>query len=306
MNAKIVGTGNRPADGGICHQDLRLLTEDAVANRIVSKKQLSDVVTSYEIHAPLIAASAKPGQFVVVRPNDYAERIPLTISKADTEAGTITIIVQEVGRTTKELAALEVEKDVFDVAGPFGIPTEVENFGTVVCVGGGVGVAILKPVTAAMKEAGNEVIGIIGARDQSLIILEDEMRAATDVLHVTTDNGSYGRKGFVSDVLKEILDSGKKVDRVFAIGPLPMMKVISDLTKGYGVKTIVSLDPVMIDGTGMCGGCRVTVDGQTKFTCVDGPDFDAHLVDWDELRSRKRFYADEERAAVENMQGGQK
>ncbi|MDO8589540.1 MAG: sulfide/dihydroorotate dehydrogenase-like FAD/NAD-binding protein [Armatimonadota bacterium] len=270
-----------------------------MCNKVLRKEKLAETVTLLEIQAPLIAAASRAGQFVVVRPNERAERIPLTISDADKQNGTITVIFQEVGRTTKELGLIDEGDCVPDVAGPLGTPSEIENFGTVACVGGGVGIAFLRPIVAALKDAGNNVITILGARDKSLLILEDEMRRVSDELLITTDNGSYGVKGFVTDALRGILDSGRPVSAVFAIGPMPMMRAISDLTRPYKVKTIVSLDPIMIDGTGMCGGCRVTVGGVTRFTCVDGPDFDAHQVDWDELKNRKLAYYEEERLAME-------
>lgn len=266
---------------------------------VVRKERLSDTITLLELRAPAIAAKGRAGQFVIVRLNEKSERIPLTLSDWDIEKGTITIIFQHAGRSTHELALVEAGDEIRDVVGPLGVPTEIEKYGTVVCIGGGVGIAVMRPITKAMKDAGNEVIAIIGARDRSLLILEDEMRDASHELYVTTDNGSYGRKGFVSDVLKELIESGRKIDLVFAIGPVPMMRVISDLTKPYGLKTMVSLDSIMIDGTGMCGGCRVTVGGESKFTCVDGPDFDAHQVDWDELILRKRMYVEQEKQQME-------
>lgn len=278
---------------------LTLIGTDALSNKVLRKEKLAETVTLLEIESPLIAAAAKAGQFVVVRPNEYAERIPLTISDADPAKGSITIIVQTVGRTTTEIGLIEQGDSLPDVVGPLGTPTEIENFGNVVCIGGGVGIAFLRPIVAALRDAGNEVTTILGARDKSLLILEDEMRNISTSLLVTTDNGSHGVKGFVTTALHEIIDSGKQLGAVFAIGPMPMMRAVSELTRPYGIKTIVSLDPIMIDGTGMCGGCRVTVGGETKFTCVDGPDFDAHQVDWDELKSRKLAYAEEERLAHE-------
>ena len=256
-------------------------------------------MTSLEIEAPAIARKARAGQFIIVRLNETAERIPLTMANWDPEAGTITIIFQHAGRSTHELAAVEEGDEIRDIVGPLGTATEIENFGTVVCVGGGIGVAVLKPIAKAMKDAGNNVISIVGARDKSLILLEDEMREASSELFIATDNGSYGRKGFVSDVLMDLINEGRKIDLVFAIGPVPMMRVVSDLTKPYGLKTIVSLDSIMIDGTGMCGGCRVTIGGETKFTCVDGPDFDAHQVDWAELVMRKKMYTEQEKCQLD-------
>lgn len=290
-------------NGGACK--LSDLTPDQLRNTIVRKQKLSPVLTLFEINAPLIAASAKAGQFVVIWCGETSERIPLTISDWDAGKGTITIIFQEVGRGTSQLGAYEEGDDIPSMAGPLGKPTEIENYGTAVVIGGGVGTAIARPVAAALKNAGNELITIVGAREKSLIILEDEMRAISDEYIITTDDGSYGRKGLVTDALKDLLDS-RKIDIVVAIGPLPMMRFVAKTTEPYGVKTIVSLDPIMIDGTGMCGGCRVTVGGKTMFTCVDGPDFDAHQVDWDELKARKSFYFDQEKTARETAAGGAK
>lgn len=277
--------------GELCN--LAGLTPDSVKNTVVRKEKLSPVLTLFEIRAPLIARSAQAGQFVIVWTGEHGERLPLTISDQDPASGTITLIFQEVGRGTIELGRYDVGDNIPSLAGPLGKPTDVENYGTAVVIGGGVGTAIARPVAAALKKAGNELITIIGAREQSLIILENEMKAISDKLIVTTDDGSYGRKGLVTEPLKELLDS-KKIDIVVAIGPMPMMRAVAKTTEPYGVKTIVSLDPIMIDGTGMCGGCRITVGGKTMFTCVDGPDFDAHQVDWDELRSRKAFYFEQE------------
>ncbi len=274
------------------------LTPDDLRNTIVRKEKLSPVLTLFEIRAPLISRAVKPGQFVMVWTGEHGERIPLTVSDWDPEKGTITLIFQEVGRGTIELGRLNEGDDIASLSGPLGRPTEIKNYGTAVVIGGGVGTAIARPVAAALKKAGNRLITIIGAREKSLVILEDEMRAFSDELIVTTDDGSHGRKGVVTDPLKELLES-RKIDIVFAIGPMIMMMFVAKTTEPYGVKTIVSLDPIMIDGTGMCGGCRVTVGGKTMFTCVDGPDFDAHQVDWDELKARKSFYFDQEQAQKE-------
>ncbi len=272
--------------------------------KVVKKTRIADVVTLLEIEAPALAKKARAGQFVIVRLNEKSERIPLTLANWDAAAGTITIIFQHAGRSTHELADVQEGGEIRDVVGPLGTATEIENYGTVVCVGGGIGVAVLKPIAKALKEAGNTVISIIGARDKSLIILEDEMREASSELFITTDNGSYGRQGFVSNVLTDLIAEGRKIDLVFAIGPVPMMRVVADLTKQHGLRTVVSLDSVMIDGTGMCGGCRVTVGGETKFTCVDGPDFDAHQVDWAELVMRKKTYAHQEKCQLDAYKGG--
>ncbi|MCX8052324.1 MAG: sulfide/dihydroorotate dehydrogenase-like FAD/NAD-binding protein [Armatimonadetes bacterium] len=271
------------------------LTPDDLRNTIVRKEKLSPVLTLFEINAPLISRAVKPGQFVMVWTGEHGERIPLTVSDWNSEKGTVTLIFQEVGRGTIELGKLNEGDVIPSLSGPLGKPTEIDNYGNAVVIGGGVGTAIARPVAAALKKAGNYLITIIGAREKSLVILENEMRAFSDELIVTTDDGSYGRKGVVTDPLKELL-SERKIDFVFAVGPMIMMKFVADTTKPYGVKTIVSLDPIMIDGTGMCGGCRVTVGGKTMFTCVDGPDFDGHQVDWEELGARKSFYFDQEQA----------
>jgi ferredoxin--NADP+ reductase len=280
-------------------RSLRELVEAGASNKVLRKEQLSDTIVLFELDNPLIARSAKAGQFVVVRPNPIGERIPLTISDTDPVKGTITIIFQVVGRTTIELSRIKQGECVPDVCGPLGMPTEIEKYGTVLCIGGGVGIAFLRPITKAMKKAGNTVVTILGARDKSLLILEDKMRELSDELLISTDDGSYGRHGLVTDVFKDLVDGGRKIDYVFAIGPMPMMRAVSEATRPYGIKTIVSLDPIMIDGTGMCGGCRVTVGGKTQFTCVDGPDFDGHEVDWAELRTRKAYYMSEEKTAKE-------
>ena len=275
------------------------LTQEDLRNTIARKEKLSPILTLLEVKAPLIAASARPGQFVMVWSGEKSERMPLTISSWDKQNGTITLVFQEVGQSTIELGRLEVGQDVPSISGPLGKPTDIEVYGTTVVIGGGVGTAIAYPVARALKQAGNKLIIIVGAREKSLILLEDSLRAISDEMYVTTDDGSYGRKGLVVDPLKELLDAGG-VDLVFAVGPLPMMRAVSNVTEPYGVKTLVSLDPIMIDGTGMCGGCRVTVGGKTQFVCVDGPDFDAHQVDWDELRARKSFYFEQERGAKES------
>ncbi|MCK9393060.1 MAG: sulfide/dihydroorotate dehydrogenase-like FAD/NAD-binding protein [Syntrophales bacterium] len=271
---------------------------------IVSKENLSDSVVRMDILAPEIARKRKAGQFVILKVNEQGERIPLTIVDSDGENGTITIIFQIVGKTTALMAALNIGDDIQDVQGPLGNPTEIENFGHVVCIGGGVGVGVIYPITKALKEAGNRVTSIIGARTQSLIILEEEMKAASNELIVTTDDGSYGVHGFVSNVLQKIIDGGEKIDRVYAIGPVPMMKAIANLTRPYGIKTIVSLNAIMVDATGMCGACRVSVGGKTKFTCVDGPEFDGHQVDFDLLTNRLRMYCEQEGQSYERHRCG--
>jgi ferredoxin--NADP+ reductase len=262
--------------------------------KIRKKIELSPGVKLFVMEAPLIARKCLPGQFVILRIDEDGERVPLTIADFDREAGTITLIFQEVGNTTRQLGLLKEGDSLLDLAGPLGQATEIENFGTVVCVGGGIGVAPLYPIARAYKQAGNKVISIIGARNSDLLILEAEMKAVSDELIITTDDGSKGRKGLVIHPLKELLEN-QKVGRVMAIGPVIMMKSVSEVTRPFGVHTIVSLNPIMVDGTGMCGGCRVNVGNQNKFACVDGPEFDGHEVDFDGLMSRQRMYHDYER-----------
>lgn len=274
-------------------------TYGKTANRIVYAKALSNDVKLFEIASPYIAQKALPGQFVVIRHREEGERIPLTIADIDRTKGTITIIFQEVGKTTKDLGGLKEGGQLLDVLGPLGVPTEIERFGTVVCIGGGVGAAVIYPITKALKTAANRTIAIIGARTKELIILEDKFREITDELHMTTDDGSYGRKGFVTDELKSLIGQGCKIDRIWAIGPAVMMKAVADLTRPHGIKTIVSLNPIMIDGTGMCGGCRVQIGTETKFACVDGPEFDGHAVDFDLLMKRLSTYTREEKCALQ-------
>ncbi len=251
------------------------------------------------IHAPEIAAKRKAGQFVVIMTEEKGERIPLTIVDSDKDEGTLTIIFQVVGKTTMCLAAMKAGEKLFAVLGPLGRPTEMENFGTAVVVGGGVGIGVAYPIIKALKEAGNEVIAIIGARTKNILILEDEIREVCDRLIVSTDDGSYGIKGFVTNVLKELIDSGVTISRAFAIGPVVMMKFVCEVTRPYKIETIVSLNPIMVDATGMCGACRVAVGGETKFACVDGPEFDGHAVDFDLLMNRLRMYENEEKEARE-------
>jgi len=265
---------------------------------IIDIEKIAPHIKRVELKAPLIAKFAKAGQFVVLRIHDKGERIPLTIFKRDTEKGTIQLVFQEVGKTTFELGDCRAGDRIMDVVGPLGKPTPVEKYGTAVVVGGGVGTPIAYAVAAALKEAGNEVIGIAGFRNKEMVILEEDLKEVCDEFLVTTDDGSYVRKGFTTDVLKEIFDSGKKVDYVFAVGPPIMMKLIADLTRKDGIKTVVSLNPIMVDGTGMCGACRVSIRGEIKFACVDGPDFDAHEVDFDELMRRLTEYKDEEKEAL--------
>ncbi|MEE8415721.1 MAG: sulfide/dihydroorotate dehydrogenase-like FAD/NAD-binding protein [Desulfobacterales bacterium] len=268
--------------------------------KIVKREEMTGgTVILNEIAAPLIARKAKPGQFVILKANEDGERIPLTIADSDPEKGTITIIYMVVGKSTALFKTLAVGDGYQDIIGPLGKPTHLEKVGTVVCVGGGTGIAVLHPITRALKEIGNHVISIIGARTKDLLILENQMRKVSHDLRISTDDGSYGHHGFVTEVLKEILEN-EDVKQVVAIGPVPMMKFVSKITAEYHIPTLVSLNPIMVDGTGMCGGCRVSIDGKTKFACVDGPEFDGHKVDYDELMRRLQAYCDEETECYED------
>ena len=262
--------------------------------KIVCKKELNPSVTYMEIEAPFVARKAKAGQFIIFRIDERGERVPLTIAGYDREKGTVSIIFQKVGLSTNMLGQMNEGDYLLDFVGPLGKPTEVEGMKRVCVVGGGVGCAIAYPSAKAFKEAGVEVDVIVGFRNKDIVILEDEFKAASDNLYLMTDDGSYGEKGFVTVKLQELLESGREYDEVLAIGPIPMMKFVSKTTEPFGVKTIVSLNPIMIDGTGMCGGCRVTVGGKMKFACVDGPDFDGHEVDFDELMNRNAVYRAQE------------
>ena len=262
--------------------------------KIVRKKELNDAVTLMEIEAPFVAKKAKAGQFIIFRIDEQSERIPLTIAGFDREKGTVSIIFQKVGFSTKALGALNEGDYIRDFVGPLGKPTDVEGKKRVCVVGGGVGCAIALPAAVAFKEAGAEVDVIIGFRNKDIVILEDEFKANCDRFYLTTDDGTYGEKGLVTDKLKSLIDGGASYDLVIAIGPIIMMKFVCKTTEPYGIKTLVSLNPIMIDGTGMCGGCRVSVGGQVKFACVDGPDFDGHQVDFDELMTRNGAYRERE------------
>ncbi len=270
--------------------------------RIITKQALGPTITKYVIEAPFVARKRKAGNFVILRVMEGGERIPITIVDSDPKAGTITIIVQAIGKTTKLLATKNTGEFIQDVLGPLGNPTPIENHGAVACVGGGVGTAELLPIARALHAAGNTVYSIIGGRTKELAILEEEMKECSQEVFVTTDDGSYKRKGLVTDQLKDLLDArlpdgqgNYGIKAVYAIGPLPMMKAVANLTKQYGVHTLVSLNAIMVDGTGMCGGCRVSVGGEMKFACVDGPEFDAHKVDFDEMMMRNRTYVDMEK-----------
>lgn len=262
--------------------------------KIVRKKELNSAVTLMEIEAPFVAKKAKAGQFIIFRVDEQGERVPLTIAGYDREKGTVSIIFQKVGFSTNALGALNEGDYIQDFVGPLGKPTNTEGVKRVCVVGGGVGCAIALPSAVGFKEAGCEVDVIVGFRSKDIVILEDEFRACADNLYLMTDDGSYGEHGFVTVKLQQLLESGRQYDEVLAIGPIPMMKFVSKTTEPFGVKTIVSLNPIMVDGTGMCGGCRVTVGGETKFACVDGPDFDGHQVDFDELMARNAAYKERE------------
>jgi len=274
-------------------------------HKIFSATFIAPNIKRFTIHAPKIALKRKAGQFVIIRLNDNGERIPLTIVDSDSEKGTIDIIVQGIGKTTKELNTLQSGDYISDVVGPLGKPSHIENFsrrdgfpGTAVSIGGGVGTAIAYPTAVALKQAGNYTISIIGGRTKEFVILEDEMKKVCDEVFITTDDGSYGKHGFVTDQLKELIEN-RKVDFVLAIGPIPMMKAVADVTREKGIQTVVSLNPIMVDGTGMCGGCRALVDNKTVFVCVDGPEFDAQKVDFKTLMRRNQTYLSEEKESFE-------
>ncbi len=269
--------------------------------KILTKKILNPTVTLMEVDAPMIAKKAEPGQFIILRVDAEGERIPLTIADFDREKGTITIIFQIVGATTEKLNHLEQGEYIHDFVGPLGVPSHTEGLKKVAVVGGGVGCAIAYPIAKKLHHLGAEVHSIVGFRNKDLVILEDEFKAASDVMKLMTDDGSYGEKGLVTNALEELIKAGNQYDEVIAIGPLVMMKFVCKLTKEYGIKTVVSMNPIMIDGTGMCGGCRLTVGGETKFACVDGPDFDGHLVDFDEAMERGTMYKEFETAKREEV-----
>ena len=259
-------------------------------------------IKRFVIEAPRIARKHRPGQFVILRLYEAGERIPLTIERSDAERGTINICVQSAGKTTNLLNSFETGDHILDVVGPLGKPSEIENFGTVVVMGGGVGTAMAYPTAAALKKAGNRVISIVGARNKELVILEKEMAEVSDTLLLTTDDGSYAEKGFVTDKLRQLIKFGTRIDLVLAVGPIPMMKAVADVTRDAHIRTIVSLNPIMIDGTGMCGGCRVLIDSKSEFACVDGPEFDAHRVNFDVLVQRNAMYREAERKSMAGFQ----
>lgn len=267
--------------------------------QITEKRELSPSVFLMKVTAPRIAKKRKAGQFVILRVHEEGERFPLTIVDSDATAGTLTIVFQAVGKSTMLLAKLGVGDSILDLVGPLGKPTHVEKFGHVVCVGGGVGIACVYPIAKAMKQAGNRVTSLISARSKNILILEDEMRATSDELKIATDDGSYGFKGFPTQILQQMMDAGEKLDQVIAVGPTVMMRAVAEVTRPRKIMTVVSLNPIMVDGTGMCGGCRVSVGGETKFVCVDGPEFDGHQVDFALLMKRQKTYLDEEKKSIE-------
>ncbi|MEM2971214.1 MAG: sulfide/dihydroorotate dehydrogenase-like FAD/NAD-binding protein [Candidatus Bathyarchaeia archaeon] len=271
-------------------------------HQIVKKRELAPNIKLVEVSAPEIAEKAQPGQFVILRVNERGERFPLTLVNWDRQKGTITLIFLEVGVSTKKLGMLKEGDAILDVAGPLGNPSEIGNYGVVSVVGGGVGTASAYPIARALKEVGNKVISIIGAKTAELLILENEMEKVSDELHISTDDGTKGQKGFVSDVLKTLIQKGYRLNLVYAIGPAVMMRAVAEVTRPYGIKTIASLNSIMVDGMGMCGACRVTVNGETKFACVDGPEFDAHKVDFGELIKRQMSFIAEEKRSLENWE----
>jgi NAD(P)H-flavin reductase len=276
--------------------------EGQAVYEILEKERWHDILYSLRVEAPHVAQAAQPGQFVILMTDDKGERIPLTIADYDAEEGWIQIVFQIVGKTTKQLAQMNEGDELFSLVGPLGNPSEIDKYGTVVTVGGGTGIACIYPITRALKEAGNKVISIIGAKTRDLIIMENQMREASTELWVTTDDGSYVRKGFVTEVLDEVLQKEKDVKKIWAVGPAIMMKVVCYVTRPYKVETIVCLNSIMVDGTGMCGSCRVTVDGETKFTCVDGPEFNGHLVNWPEFMNRLLRYEWSEKRSLDLYQ----
>jgi ferredoxin--NADP+ reductase len=265
---------------------------------ILEARFLAPDVKLLRIEAPRVARKRLAGQFVILRVHERGERIPITIADSHAERGDITIVVQGIGKTTRLLNSLGAGDSILDVVGPLGRPSEVELFGTACVIGGGVGAAIAYPTAVALKKAGNRVISILGGRTRALVVLEDEIRAASDVVHVTTDDGSYGEKGLVTDKLRALIEGGERIDYVLAIGPIPMMRAVAETTRPHGIRTVVSLNSIMVDGTGMCGGCRVSVDGKSRFACVDGPEFDAHRVDFQNLANRNAMYREAEARAL--------
>ncbi len=283
-------------------QEKLSVAENENIHRILSIEEIAPQVKQAKIFSPDIAQKARAGQFIILRIDDEGERIPLTLASWDKEEGSITLIFQEVGVSTKKLGTFQPGDKIMNVAGPLGSPSCIKNYGTVAMVCGGIGTAAAYPITKALKEAGNKIISILGARNEKLLVLEDEMRQVSDELYISTDDGSKGHKGFVSDVLKSLIEKNYRFDRAYAIGPPIMMRVTADVTKPYGIPTRVSLNPIMVDGMGMCGACRVTVEGTTKFACIDGPEFDGHTTQFDELIKRLRLYPPQEKMALETYE----
>ncbi|MCX6827416.1 MAG: sulfide/dihydroorotate dehydrogenase-like FAD/NAD-binding protein [candidate division Zixibacteria bacterium] len=272
--------------------------------RIIDKSELCEKVYQFRIEAPHVVRKAKAGQFVILRKDETGERVPMSIGGLDKEKGILTVVIQEVGKTSGAMNRMKIGDSFADVVGPLGIPSHVEKFGHCICIGGGVGIPPIYPIAQALRGAGNKVTTIIGARTKNLLIFEKELTAASDQLLISTDDGSYGTHGFVTTILQKLIESGEKIDMVIAIGPVPMMKAIVNTTRTPKIKTYVSLNPIMVDGTGMCGACRVTVGGKTKFACVDGPDFDGHEVDFEEMTKRLKMYNKYEKVAYERFLDG--
>ena len=273
---------------------------------IVGKENLTPVTRLYQVYAPAVARKARAGQFVIIRTHEKGERIPLTIADSDRQGGTITLVVQEVGKTTMQMGTMRVGDALASLTGPLGRPSEIEKYGTVICVGGGFAVAPIYPIARALKRAGNTVLSIIGARNKDLLFWEEKLQAVSDKLIVCTNDGSYGREALVTAPLKEILEAGQRIDRIWAIGPAIMMRFCALTSEPFGVRTIVNLNSIMVDGTGMCSACRVEVGGQTRFACVDGPEFDGHQVDWDLVLARQHIYLEQEKQAVDRWEREQR
>lgn len=269
--------------------------------KILEKKELCPKVYRFRIEAPKLVKKAVAGQFVILRQHDRGERIPMSIGGLDKENGILTVVIQEVGKSSASMNRMEAGDHFLDVVGPLGLPSHVEKFGRCVCIGGGVGIPPIYPIAQALNEAGNQIETIIGARSKDLLIYQEELTEASHKLHIATDDGSFGTHGFVTTILEKLMDDGAPIDFIIAIGPVPMMKAVANATRSKGIKTWVSLNPIMVDGTGMCGACRVTVGGKTKFACVDGPDFDAHEVDFDEMTSRLKMYHKQEKVAYDKF-----
>ena len=269
--------------------------------KIIDKRELFEKVHQFRIEAPHLVSKAKAGQFVILRQNEMGERVPMSIGGLDKENGLLTVVIQEVGKTSASMNRMKIGDSFADVVGPLGLPTHIEKYGNCICIGGGVGIPPIYPIAQALKEAGNNVTSIIGARSKTLLIYEKELGDASDQLLISTDDGSYGTHGFVTTILQKMIDDGEKVDMVICVGPVPMMKAVVETTREPRIKTFVSLNPIMVDGTGMCGACRVTVGGKTKFACVDGPDFDGHEVDFNEMTKRQKMYLKQEKTSYEKF-----